>query len=198
MNCPPPSPRDGTHTLASCSADRTVKLWSLADRAYMDTLYGHQAEVLAVDFLRAERLLTAGHDHTARLWKIPEESQLIFRAHDRALDCARFVTGTDWITGGCDGGVHLWSHMKKKPVFVARGAHGPDAGKLYAAPTARARGDDGAAAALPSEHGWVTAVAACRNADLVVCWAGAAVGEDILGRIAALEGRALERAGRAD
>ncbi len=26
----------------SCSADRTVKLWSLADRAYIDTLYGHQ------------------------------------------------------------------------------------------------------------------------------------------------------------
>ena len=33
---------DGTHTLMSCSSDRTVKLWSLDDRAYMDTLYGHQ------------------------------------------------------------------------------------------------------------------------------------------------------------
>jgi ribosomal RNA-processing protein 9 len=37
--------REGTHTLFSASADRTVKLWSLDDRAYMDALFGHQAEV---------------------------------------------------------------------------------------------------------------------------------------------------------
>ncbi|GIL62272.1 hypothetical protein Vafri_16561 [Volvox africanus] len=163
--------RDGTHTLASCSADRTVKLWSLDDRAYMDTLYGHQAEVLGLDFLRTERLLTAGHDHTCRLWKIPEESQLIFRAHDRVLDCVRFVTATEWVSGGCDGGLHLWSQMKKKPVFVARGAHGPSAGTMYAAPAATDCGG-GAAAALSPEHGWVTSVAVCRNADLVASGAG--------------------------
>ena len=37
--------RYGTHELFSASFDRTVKLWSLADRAYIDTLYGHQSEV---------------------------------------------------------------------------------------------------------------------------------------------------------
>ena len=96
---------------------------SLDDRAYVDTLFGHQSEVgsaplvsgsvprsmavqallssrpstllgstqgqapgdwcfpqvLAVDALRAERVLTSGQDHTCRVWKVPEESQLIFR-----------------------------------------------------------------------------------------------------------------------
>lgn len=42
--------RDGTHTLLSGSADRTVKLWSLDDRAYMDTLFGHQVCVSRVSF----------------------------------------------------------------------------------------------------------------------------------------------------
>lgn len=37
--------RDGTHELYSGSFDRTVKIWSLDDRAYVDTLYGHQSEV---------------------------------------------------------------------------------------------------------------------------------------------------------
>ncbi|GFR43265.1 hypothetical protein Agub_g4327 [Astrephomene gubernaculifera] len=170
--------RDGTHMLMSCSADRTVKLWSLADRAYMDTLYGHQAEVLALDCLRAERVVTAGHDHTARLWKIPEESQLIFRAHDRVLDCVRFVTSTEWVSGGCDGGLHLWSQLKKKPVFVARGAHGPEAGAVYAAPAAAAAagGEEGAVGAVGGgaapELGWVTSVAVCKNSDLVASGAG--------------------------
>ncbi len=34
--------QDGTHQLFSASYDRTVKMWSLDDRAYMDTLFGHQ------------------------------------------------------------------------------------------------------------------------------------------------------------
>lgn len=45
----------------------------------MDTLFGHQAEILALDVLRAERALTSGFDRTCRVWKIPEESQLVFR-----------------------------------------------------------------------------------------------------------------------
>ena len=58
---------------------RAVKLWSLDDQAYVDTLFGHQSEVLGIDAGRAERAVTAGADRTCRLWKIPEESQLIFR-----------------------------------------------------------------------------------------------------------------------
>ena len=37
--------RDDTHVLYSGSFDRTVKIWSLDDRSYVDTLYGHQSEV---------------------------------------------------------------------------------------------------------------------------------------------------------
>ena len=44
--------RGGTHELSSASFDRSVKLWSLDDRTHMDTLLGHQAEVLAIDMLR--------------------------------------------------------------------------------------------------------------------------------------------------
>ena len=56
-----------------------AQIWSLDDRAYVDTLFGHQADVLGVDARRAERVLTVGADHTCRVWKIPEESQLIYR-----------------------------------------------------------------------------------------------------------------------
>jgi WD40 repeat protein len=35
--------REGTHELYSASLDRSVKLWSLDDLAYVDTLFGHQA-----------------------------------------------------------------------------------------------------------------------------------------------------------
>lgn len=44
--------RQGTHELFSASFDRSVKTWSLDDRAYVDTLLGHQSEVLSIDLLR--------------------------------------------------------------------------------------------------------------------------------------------------
>ena len=39
--------RPGSRTLFSGSADRCVKIWSLDDMAYVDTLYGHANEARA-------------------------------------------------------------------------------------------------------------------------------------------------------
>ena len=81
--------RQDSSQLFSASFDRSIKLWSVDDRAYMDSLFGHQSEVTAVDVLRQERCVTAGFDRTCRVWKVPEEAQLIFRASGLATDCVR-------------------------------------------------------------------------------------------------------------
>lgn len=62
--------RQGTQQLMSSSLDRTIKLWSVEDRSYIDTLYGHQSDVIAIDCLRQERILSCGRDRTLRLWKV--------------------------------------------------------------------------------------------------------------------------------
>lgn len=160
--------REGTHELFSGSFDRTIKLWSLDDRAYIDTLFGHQSEVVAVDVLRQERVLTSGQDRTCRVWKVPEESQLIFRGYGQAIDCVAYVTATEWLSGGSDGGLSLWSQMKKKPVSVQRNAHSP--------PTAGDSAGSSAAAGPGSVGGdcasWVSAVACARGTDVVASGAG--------------------------
>ncbi|KAK9828725.1 hypothetical protein WJX72_001725 [[Myrmecia] bisecta] len=159
--------RDTSHELFSASFDRTVKIWSLDDKAYVDTLFGHQSEVLAVDLLRQERAVTSGHDHTCRVWKVPEESQLIYRAHGMAIDCCRYITGTEWLTGSSDGALAVWSQLKKKPVSVIRNAHHyPGPGEEGGALGAGSVGGDAAA--------WVGAVAVCKGSDFVA--SGAADG----------------------
>ena len=41
--------------------------------------FGHQDKILGIDSLNKERCLTCGaRDRTLRLWKIVEESQLVF------------------------------------------------------------------------------------------------------------------------
>ncbi|GAQ90124.1 U3 snoRNP-associated 55-kDa protein RRP9 [Klebsormidium nitens] len=194
--------RVGTAQLFSGSFDRSIKLWSLDDMAYMDSLFGHQSEVVAVDCLRAERVLSAGRDRTCRLWKVPEETQLVFRGHAAAIDCAALITPTDFISGSEDGSVALWSHVRKKPVHLVRGAHGAyrstldqqaaaastrngdaaeetgpdgearDAGGHEAAPGEASSSSSAGAAVGGAAAGWVGAVAVCRGSDLAASGAG--------------------------
>ena len=94
--------RRGTNQLYSASKDRTIKTWSLDELAYVETLFGHQDEVVDVAGLALERCISVvgnflGHmlnpkednanrerlqgarDRSARFWKIVEETQLVFR-----------------------------------------------------------------------------------------------------------------------
>lgn len=66
--------------LYSGSYDRTLKLFDLATMGYVETLFGHQAPILSIDALRGETAVSAGgRDKTVRYWKVPEETQLVFR-----------------------------------------------------------------------------------------------------------------------
>src|SRR5260221_6265635 len=73
--------RHSTHTLYTSSYDRTLKVFSISSSpAYLETLFGHQDCIASLDALRGELVISAGGmDKTVRYWKIPEESQLVFR-----------------------------------------------------------------------------------------------------------------------
>ena len=52
---------------------------------YVETLFGHQAPVLGLDALMRETAVSVGgRDKSVRFWKIPEESQLVFRGGARS------------------------------------------------------------------------------------------------------------------
>lgn len=72
--------RRGTNQLYSSSRDRTVKVWSLDELAYVETLFGHQDSVVGIAGASREICVSVGaRDRTARLWKVGEETQLVFR-----------------------------------------------------------------------------------------------------------------------
>jgi len=187
--------RPGTRELYSCSLDRSVKLWSLDDMAYVDTLFGHQAEVLGIDAApggRAERALTCGADRTCRLWKIPEESQLIYRASCLTVESCAFLNGggSEWVTGAADGSLQLWTATKKKAGFTFREAHSKgnsgggggsitnndtiDVDTATISPTATIPTSEcwGAGGVESDVSAWVSAVTVCRGSDLIASGAG--------------------------
>ncbi|KAJ6499451.1 WD40-repeat-containing domain protein [Mycena sanguinolenta] len=79
--------RKGTHQLYTGSHDRTLKVYDLTPgvMGYVETLFGHQDHVLALDALRSETCVSVGgRDKTVRYWKIVEEKQLVFRGGGRS------------------------------------------------------------------------------------------------------------------
>ena len=122
--------------LASCSGDKTIRLWSVPGGAMVRQLSGHTNQVYAVAFSPdGQTLLSGGYGSTARVWRVASGEQL------RQLDGGGYVSTVAfsldglWAATGCfaeeddaDGGdsdedegddddvndsgdnsVHLWS-----------------------------------------------------------------------------------------
>ncbi|ODM24291.1 hypothetical protein SI65_02001 [Aspergillus cristatus] len=123
--------------LFSGSYDRTIKVWSVssAGHAYVETLFGHQDNVASVAAMTIDQCVSVGaRDRTARLWKVVEEAQLVFRGgasknaayHENNLDCIAPLPPSHFVTGSDSGSLALWSIHKKKPLHVIPLAHGLD------------------------------------------------------------------------
>lgn len=112
--------------------DRCVKVWNLDDMAYVESLFGHQSGITSIDALSKERAITSGgYDGTIRIWKIVEESQLIFNGHgDGSIDSVKLINEENFLSCGSDGQLCLWSSLKKKPLFCVPEAHGKDENNL--------------------------------------------------------------------
>ncbi|KAI5298929.1 pre-rRNA processing protein [Ascosphaera atra] len=167
--------------LFSASSDRTIKTWSLSAgaHAYVETLFGHQDHVLSVDSMAIDQCVSTGaRDRTARLWKVIDETQLIFRggAHKGAsyvegsMDCVAVIPPTHFVTGSDSGAIALWSIHKKKPLDTIPEAHGVDPLPPLDELSSEA---DRAVAERVTKHlkpnaRWITALATLPGTDIVL------------------------------
>jgi len=66
--------------------------------------FGHQTGVTSIDALSRERAITAGgSDCSLRIWKITEESQLIYNGHKESIECVKYINDEHFVSGGMDG-----------------------------------------------------------------------------------------------
>lgn len=185
--------RRETNQLYSASKDRTIKTWSLDELAYVETLFGHQDEVVDVAALAREQCVSVGaRDRTARLWKVTEETQLVFRGGggggserrrqplestkeskvtstyyaEGSIDRVALVDEETFVTGSDNGALSLWQIHKKKPVFIIRAAHGLDPLIKPKEPFAEERPDQ----EVPGEPQprWITALVTIPYSDVIL------------------------------
>ncbi|EEP79936.1 conserved hypothetical protein [Uncinocarpus reesii 1704] len=166
--------------LFSSSFDRTIKTWSLSpgSHAYVETLFGHQDHVISVASMVTDQCVSTGaRDRTARLWKVVDETQLVFRGGgskgsqyaENSIDCVAVIPPAHFVTGSDDGSISLWSIHKKKPLFTVRQAHGLDP----IPDPINSSEQDPAAASRSTKYmrptpRWITALAALPGTDIVL------------------------------
>ena len=118
--------RRGTNTLFSGSEDRCLKQWDLNEMGYLETLFGHQEPVNAIDCWTKEQPLSVSSDRTLRLFKVADQSHLVYRGHSGSIDTVQMLSDTNFVSGGQDGALCLWRDTAKKPTFKLPAAHGLD------------------------------------------------------------------------
>ncbi|CAE7805879.1 Rrp9 [Symbiodinium microadriaticum] len=139
--------RRDSSSLYSGSLDRCIKHWDMNEMGYLETLFGHQDGVTAMDCWLKEKPVTSSVDRTVRVWKVAEESHLVFRGHKCCVDNVQYLTADHYASSGQDGSLCMWTDTQKKPVASVAAAHGMES---------------------PGTPRWISAMASLKISDLLV------------------------------
>mgnify|MGYP003386042852 CR=1 FL=1 len=72
----------------------------------------------------SNRPLSCGADHTVRLWRVQEESHLVYRGQKSIVDTISVLTGDSFVSGDENGSICVWKMTQKRPSAEITRAHG--------------------------------------------------------------------------
>jgi outer membrane protein assembly factor BamB len=114
-------------TLATGSADQTIRLWDLENAKERAVLKGHTDAVWSLAYAPdGETLVSVSWDRTIKFWNAATGAELasIIGHDEEVLSVAISPDGTTMATGSGDWTVRLWSLTTRKPLATLKGHNG--------------------------------------------------------------------------
>lgn len=115
--------------MVSCSADSTIRLWSLDTWTNLVVYRSHNMPVWDVRFCpQGHYFVSCSADRTARLWSTPQIAPLrIFAGHDSDVETVAWHPNNAYIFTGAGNGdrtVRMWELQRGQPVRIFTGHTG--------------------------------------------------------------------------
>jgi ribosomal RNA-processing protein 9 len=79
---------------------------------------------MSMDCWNKDRPISSSVDRSLRLWKVAQESHLVFRGPKSIPDTVAYLTEDTFVSGDQEGSLCLWKYTQKKPIATIHHAHG--------------------------------------------------------------------------
>jgi len=116
VTCVAFNPKNG-RILASCSYDKTIKLWDIDSQRCLGTLSAHRDAVYTLAFSSDGEIIASGsNDNSIKLWNLNAgEMPETLRQHSDAVTCLVFSPdGKTLVSGSDDGTIVEWDILEKE------------------------------------------------------------------------------------
>lgn len=129
---------DGMRLVTVGKTKSAATVWDIESAQPLLTLLGHEADVRGVAFSPdGSRVATASLDHTAKVWHVLEDEQLILQSHcDEVKGVAFSPDGAVIATGSKDRTVKIWDAATGQMLHALEG-HGGDISGVTFSPDGR-------------------------------------------------------------
>ena len=109
--------------VASCSSDKTIKLWDPLDGNMVNTLYGHADEVMGVNFSNdGFFLVSCSVDNLVIVWNLTNGKVMkkLFGHYDAVYRCCFTHSANSLMSSSCDMTIKSWNLTPNVPDPPAR------------------------------------------------------------------------------
>ncbi|KXN86729.1 WD repeat-containing protein 5 [Leucoagaricus sp. SymC.cos] len=106
--------------LASCGAEKVIKIWNPENGDFIRDLSGHTQGLSDIAWSSDSTFLaSASDDTTIRIWNIELGlTQKILKGHTKWVFCLNYNTTSNLlVSGGCEGDVRVWNVARGKSSF---------------------------------------------------------------------------------
>jgi len=114
-----------TTEIASCSDDKTIRIWNINTNEQMKLLEGHTESVKTILMLEDElRLASCGCDNTIRIWNIISGDQLlVLEGHTNWIKTIISLNNNNYMLASCsdDKTIRFWNYNTGKQLQILEG-----------------------------------------------------------------------------